>query len=1080
MKNIYSFVLILIVANTIPAQDNLYKRLPATNKQVQLTNYNNYEGNGSGIRFTPNKGQIADRNGNPRADVLYKTEGDGADIYLRKTGISYVYSNMAEIRNDIHEKIEEIEHSKEGFGVKTEEQWEQELIQDQNIKIHQVDMDFVGCQLIGLSPITLMKGETLVKAEDELDGYTNYYYTHCPQGVLNVKQYNKVTYKNIYNNIDISFFGGKQNGIKYDLIIQPHADPGQIKLHWKYAENIYLNRDGNLIVKTGVNEFIESIPKVYQTINGKIVDVKSHYILTPVSKGEAVISFSFSNFNSSYPLIIDPWVTYYGGLLEDRAFGVTTDPSGNLYVTGYSNSANGIASGGFQNSYVNADDAFLVKFNEAGVRLWATYYGGTSQEWALGVTTDAAGNVYMAGHTYSTSGIASGGFQNVYGGGGDAFLVKFDGAGALSWATYYGGTNDDCALGATTDPSGNVYVVGYTGSTTAIASGGFQNTFGGGTYNAFLVKFDGSGSRLWATYYGGTGVEYGRSVTTDASGNVYIAGPANSNTGITSGGFQNIYGGGIFDAFLVKYSGAGGPASRLWATYYGGTGREDGCGVATDTFGNVYLSGETNSSTSIASGGFQNIYAGTTDAFLVKFNGAGGAGSRLWATYLGGSFFEERAVVAVDKLTNDVYIGGDTYSLNFPVTSCAWQKTLAGGISEDIFLTHFTSAGQMVCSSYIGGTHTINDEDGRIALFGCYIYVTGNTNGSFPVTSGAYQTAYGGNGSTYGDAFIAQLYKNTCSIDNKLNVAFNNTASNVCTNTPVNFTPSYSGCDTAGIVYKWTFTGGTPSSSSLQLPTVTYPAPGTYPVKLVISANCGKDSLTKTAAVTIISCGGIVANVNSAATCSGATTCPTLTATGNSGTAPYTYLWSTIATTSSISPCPITTSNYTVTITDNAGLSATSVAIVSVNPAVNVTVIPVNNLCNGDTNGSATANAGNGTPGYTYNWSNGSTTSLISNLTSQIYTVTVIDSKGCSVISTTTIISPPSLGGQFTKGTANCAACGCKEWIMVKATGGSGPYSYSWPDGYTNRYKNQLCPGNYTINIKDKNGCSVNVNITAP
>ncbi|MBI2271849.1 MAG: hypothetical protein HYU69_16020 [Bacteroidetes bacterium] len=67
-----------------------------------------------------------------------------------------------------------------------------------------------------------------------------------------------------------------------------------------------------------------------------------------------------------------------------------------------------------------------------------------------------------------------------------------------------------------------------------------------------------------------------------------------------------------------------------------------------------------------------------------------------------------------------------------------------------------------------------------------------------------------------------------------------------------------------------------------------------------------------------------------------------------------------------------------------------------------------------------------------------------------------------------------------TKGTANCTGCGCKQWIMINATGGTSPYFYSWPDGYDKRYKNQLCPGNYTVNIKDKNGCSVNVNFTTP
>lgn len=123
-------------------------------------------------------------------------------------------------------------------------------------------------------------------------------------------------------------------------------------------------------------------------------------------------------------------------------------------------------------------------------------------------------------------------------------------------------------------------------------------------------------NRLWATYYGGEITEYGESVATDASGNVYLAGYTSSANGIASGGFQNTYSGSGFnnDAFLVKFDAAG---NRLWATYYGGTGEEEGYGVATDASGNVYLAGITNSSTGIASGGFQNnIGGGYADAFL--------------------------------------------------------------------------------------------------------------------------------------------------------------------------------------------------------------------------------------------------------------------------------------------------------------------------------------------------------------------------------------------------------------------------------------------------------------------------------
>ncbi|TAL57796.1 MAG: T9SS type A sorting domain-containing protein, partial [Bacteroidetes bacterium] len=165
------------------------------------------------------------------------------------------------------------------------------------------------------------------------------------------------------------------------------------------------------------------------------------------------------------------------------------------------------------------------------------------------------GNVYLAGETGSASGIASGGFQNTPGGGEDALLVKFDASGNRLWATYYGGSGNDRGYGVASDVSGNVYLAGRTGSAAGIASGGFQNIFAGGVYDAFLVKFDAVGKRLCATYYGGQYVDYGNSVATDASGYVYLAGETESAAGIaTAGAFQDAYGPTKSTGFLVKFS----------------------------------------------------------------------------------------------------------------------------------------------------------------------------------------------------------------------------------------------------------------------------------------------------------------------------------------------------------------------------------------------------------------------------------------------------------------------------------------------------------------------------------------------
>src|SRR5690606_36384411 len=124
------------------------------------------------------------------------------------------------------------------------------------------------------------------------------------------------------------------------------------------------------------------------------------------------------------------------------------------------------------------NDTYLVKVNSNGVRQWATYYGGSDQDYGTSCATDGSGNVYLTGYTASTTNIASGGHQNTHGGDVEAFLVKFNNAGIRQWATYYGGSNSDSFYSCATDGSGNVYLAGITASTTNIASGGHQNTYG--------------------------------------------------------------------------------------------------------------------------------------------------------------------------------------------------------------------------------------------------------------------------------------------------------------------------------------------------------------------------------------------------------------------------------------------------------------------------------------------------------------------------------------------------------------------------------------------------------------------------
>ncbi|MBI2271890.1 MAG: SprB repeat-containing protein [Bacteroidetes bacterium] len=260
-------------------------------------------------------------------------------------------------------------------------------------------------------------------------------------------------------------------------------------------------------------------------------------------------------------------------------------------------------------------------------------------------------------------------------------------------------------------------------------------------------------------------------------------------------------------------------------------------------------------------------------------------------------------------------------------------------------------------------------------------------------------------------------------------------------------------------------------------------AAGTYTATVSDANNC---TVTTTATITNTSGGTASASVQSNVSCNPANDGGT--GSGNDGSASasiaggtpdYTYSWSNAATGQTIGG--LIQGTYTVSVTDGNSCVSTSAVVITQPPPITAITNTVSATC-GASNGSASVSVGGGTGSFTYNWSapGGATGQTATGLAAGNYTVTVTDANNCTTTAIADIVSAPPLIGQFTKGTANCAGCGCKEWIMVTGSGGISPYTYSWPDGYAKRYKNHLCPGTYTINITDKNGCSINVSLTTP
>jgi hypothetical protein len=253
------------------------------------------------------------------------------------------------------------------------------------------------------------------------------------------------------------------------------------------------------------------------------------------------------------------WASFYGGEDTELIYGVCTDAVGNIYITGTTNSQNGISTpGAYQTSLtvVNSNDGVVARFNPLGKLKYGTYYGGSGSEAIYDIEIDFESNLVLAGISNSASGIATtGAYDTSLGSTGyyDGFVLKMDTAGAVLWSTYYGGPTTDQIYKLGIDAIGNIYALGYTNSVTDIASVGAIQATIAGSVDGLMVVFNKLGARLMGTYYGGESSDYLHSIAIDKLGNLFLCGYTISATGIaTPNGYDTSYSG-SFDGFITRY-----------------------------------------------------------------------------------------------------------------------------------------------------------------------------------------------------------------------------------------------------------------------------------------------------------------------------------------------------------------------------------------------------------------------------------------------------------------------------------------------------------------------------------------------
>ncbi len=255
--------------------------------------------------------------------------------------------------------------------------------------------------------------------------------------------------------------------------------------------------------------------------------------------------------------------TFIGGSGLDYTYSADLDSSGNILINGFTDSPDfPVTSGAFQSAFAGATDAFLVKLNSSGTALvYGTYLGGNNYESSSpitgGVAVDAAGNAYVTGLTTSTDfPTTASAFDTTYNGGHDPYITKFDPTGNVSYSTFVGGTSNDYGTAIDVDSAGNAYITGQTfSSNLPITSDAFQSDLNG--HSAYLLVMNTVGTNIiYGTFLGGNGgaaVEVGRAIAVGDNNEVYVAGATNSTDfPVTSGAFEQTYGGGTADGFLAK------------------------------------------------------------------------------------------------------------------------------------------------------------------------------------------------------------------------------------------------------------------------------------------------------------------------------------------------------------------------------------------------------------------------------------------------------------------------------------------------------------------------------------------------
>lgn len=719
--------------------------------------------------WMPNHGQVAGPDGRAADAVLYSLRMPTAQLHVTPRGLTAIFTEAEEREGRTHSTVRKPHAPRE-------------------VAWSALEVELVGA--------TIRPGQARAEGRIEALGEQHFYAPHCPEGVLGVPSFERVTFRDVYPGIDWVLVADRDGPVQQDFIVHPGADPNRIRLRYRGARDLRLDAGGRTLhMRTALGEVSEGPLRCYQDAGSRTVPARFRL-------ERDVVSVKLDRWDRTAPLTIDPpllWSTLYGGNSYDGPKAIYCDNrDGDVYVVGYTASTNLPCSTAaaplawFSNTAQAPPDAFIWKFSQTGARKWATYYAGNGEDYAVDCTVDRLGNLYVTGNTSSSNfpfKYLPGAYNDTTKASGtDVFVLRFDSQGVRQWATFYGGNSNDFAGAVTTDSLDRVYVVGSGGSTDLflVNPGGayFQPALNGPTDN-FILRFNTLGSLTWATYHGGESGDAALGVAANAT-DLYVTGltwstvfptvdpPGNSDY------FQGANGG-QQDAFISRFTLAG---QQTWSTFYGGTDFEEARRPVITPTGDVYVNGLTNSSdlpvwnpnpiaTPNQPAYFQgaNASAGMFDLFMLRFTAAN---ARTWATYLGGTGPEDLGRGA-RSLTADAqgraYLTGVSGSNDFPFVNPGGGAYFQNSTTNsDVIYARFSLSDSLEWATFFGGGGASFGTGVAIGLGGC-LFGTGefqgtgfNTPAVDPPGMGAwFRTSPAGND----DGFVTRFCANNsaCCID---------------------------------------------------------------------------------------------------------------------------------------------------------------------------------------------------------------------------------------------------------------------------------------------------------------------------